>query len=84
MRLSWTQTGEESLAQIERDLRSFSAQSAQTWVRRIRRAAQTTVDLPRRNRIVPEIGSDEFRELFVGRYRLWYRIATRSRASKCS
>jgi hypothetical protein len=24
--------------------------------------------------MVPEIGHDEFRELFVGRYRLWYRI----------
>jgi plasmid stabilization system protein ParE len=74
LKLVWTETGEQSLEQIYDRLRGYSDQAASVWMARIRRTARTIVDYPRRGRVIPEVGEDHFRELFVGRYRLWYRI----------
>lgn len=55
-------------------MRTFSEDAAKTWVKRIRQAVKDARASPRRYRVVPEMNEESIRELFVGRYRVWYRI----------
>ena len=44
------------------------------WGQRIAARAEAVARLPRSGRKVPEYGRDDVREVFVGRYRIVYRI----------
>lgn len=61
---------EEAAEYIARDSRVYAA----TLVRRAHRMARSLATLAERGRIVPEFNDPDRRELFVGNYRLLYRI----------
>jgi toxin ParE1/3/4 len=77
LKVSWSETGDESMDQLRAYFARFSEASARSWVRRIRAAASSAAVFPRSHRIVPELGDDRIRETFVYRYRIWYEIFDR-------
>jgi len=74
LRLTWSDTSIESVAQLEEHLLRFSRSSATRWVNRIRASARDAARFPRSHRVVPEVGEEHIREFFVGPYRVWFRI----------
>ncbi len=73
-RLIWTEPAwldlEQSADYIARDSPSY----AESFVQRIRSAAESLRNLPRLGRVVPELGDEITRELLVDNYRLIYEI----------
>jgi plasmid stabilization system protein ParE len=74
VRVTWSDTGDESVDAIERYLSQFSEDLARQWVVRIRAALATAALDPRSRRKVPEVNDDHIREALIGPYRAWYRI----------
>ena len=74
MRVTWSDTSDESVDDIERYLGRFSEDLARQWVARIRAAVATAALDPRSRRKVPEVNDDRIRQALIGPYRAWYRI----------
>jgi len=73
-RLTWTEQGSSDLdgfgSYIARDSRVYTAD----FVRRVRAAARSLLEMAERGRIVPEYRDASLRELIVGNHRLVDRI----------
>lgn len=74
MKLIWSPTAEESLADIEAYLLRHSEATAALWMKRIKDAAEGARNLPRKHRRVPEVNSGAMQEVIVDPYRIWFRI----------
>jgi addiction module RelE/StbE family toxin len=48
--------------------------AARSWVERLRQRALRAAETPRAGRIVPEIGRNDVREIFLRTYRIVYRV----------
>jgi len=74
LRVRWTESAwrdlEEVADYIARDSRHYAA----AFVAEARDAARSLALFARRGRVVPELGDDSLREIFVSRYRLIYRV----------
>lgn len=72
--LIWTEPAWCDLEQTADYIAQDSPNYAEAFVYRVRSAAESLRDLPRRGRIVPELGDEITRELLIGNYRLMYEI----------
>ncbi len=73
MRVLWTEQAFLRLGEIEDFLAAYDPQRAARLVARLIERAATLSRFPRLGRLLPEIPSEELRELIEGRYRIVYR-----------
>jgi toxin ParE1/3/4 len=53
------------------------AATARSWVERLRACGARAAENPRAGRIVPEIGREDVREIFLRSYRIVYRVTAK-------
>ena len=75
----WTETALKDLDQAAEFIARDSKFYAAACVREARQAARSLKRFVERGRVVPEVGKPEIRELFVGQYRLVYKIESANR-----
>lgn len=73
-RVVWTEPARRDLLETAEYIASDSPTYAVAFVARIRRAARSLTELPRRGRIVPELGDEMVRELLPGNHRMIYEL----------
>lgn len=74
MEVSWTRHALASLDEVFQFIAQDSPEAARRWVARLARRAETAADMPLAGRIVPELGRDDVREIFLRTYRIVYRV----------
>jgi addiction module RelE/StbE family toxin len=75
--VTWSPQVRDDLNEIAAYIARDSSRYAAAVISRILVAGRTLEYLPWRGRIVPELGLDDYREIFVHGYRLIYRIEDR-------
>ena len=70
----WSETTSVALDEVVAYIAQNSPQAAISLLERALRGAANLLTLSERGRIVPEMNDPAVREVFVGRYRLLYRI----------
>lgn len=73
-RVVWTDRARRDLLETAKYIAQDSRTYAAVFVRRIRNAARSLNELPRRGRVVPELGDERVRELLPGNHRLIYEL----------
>ena len=73
-RIVWTEQSAQDLEHIAEYIALGSVKYAKLTVRKIRTSANVLKQQPLTGRIVPEINSNEIRELIIGNYRLIYQV----------
>jgi len=72
--VTWAESAVTSVAEEAEYIAKDSPSYAATLIDMAEKAAESLFQFPNRGRSVPEYGDDTIRELFVGRYRLIYRV----------
>lgn len=72
--LRWTEAALADLTEITQYIARDSSHYASDVAQRILDAAQSLRQFAGRGRVVPEYGDPNVRELFIGNYRLIYRV----------
>lgn len=62
------------LDDIEEYIARDNPMAAESWIRRLLEKVERAAESPRAGRIVPEIGDEDLREVFLKTYRIVYRI----------
>jgi toxin ParE1/3/4 len=78
MELIWTLRAQKDLIEIGEYIAKDKSASARKWVEKLRDHARVAKEMPMAGRMVPEIGRDDIREVFVKSYRIVYLIKTNS------
>lgn len=73
--VTWSVPALRDLEEVRDYIARDSEYYAAGFVRRIVETAQSLGELPRRGRVVPELGDDDIRETIVGAYRLVYEVS---------
>lgn len=71
-RVIWTEPGWSNVEAAAEYIAQDSPRYASVLVREARDAARSLATLAKRGRVVPEIGDDSIRELFVANHRFIY------------
>ncbi|MBL9013211.1 MAG: type II toxin-antitoxin system RelE/ParE family toxin [Myxococcales bacterium] len=74
MKASWTEGAELELYEIGDYIAADNVEAAVAWIERLRARADAVARMPRSGRVVPELDVEDLREVFVGTYRLIYRV----------
>ena len=74
MKILWTQTAIDRVTEIHDYIKTDSPISAQKWVELILEKILKLQSLPKIGRKVPEINSENVRELIYNNYRIIYKI----------
>lgn len=74
MRVRWTNRAASDLLAIGDHIANDKPAAARAWVERLRERAAGIAEAPRAGRVVPELGRDDVRELFLRSYRIVYRV----------
>jgi len=74
MKLRWTSRASNDLIKIQRHIAKDKPGAAKAWVEKLRRRARLAASEPTAGRTVPEFGQDDLREVFLGAYRIVYRV----------
>ena len=74
MKLRWTARARADLLEITRYIADDDPSAAARWARNLRARARNAARMPRAGRVVPEMHSQNLREVIVGNYRLVYRV----------
>ncbi len=74
MNASWTTRAELELQQIADHIADDDQVAAFTWVQRLVKRADAVSRMKLSGRVVPELGRDDIREVFVGAYRIMHRV----------
>lgn len=74
MRLRWTRPAQIDLREIRAWIARDSRRNADRFVARIRKTVSRLGKFPRSGAMVPDFESPDLREVFVGEYRVIYRI----------
>ncbi len=77
MKISWSPLAMERLEEVFEYISGDIIYAAQKMVERIFDKVETLPQNPMRGRMVPEANREEIREVFVGEYRIIYRIETK-------
>jgi plasmid stabilization system protein ParE len=72
--IRWTPQAADDLEAICLFIARDSPQLAAAFADRVLRATDRLANFPRSGRIVPELGSENIREIIVGNYRVIYRV----------
>lgn len=73
-RILWSARARRDLIEIRRFIAQDNPTAADRWIERLRRRAREAADFPNSGRIVPELGRNDVREVFVRNYRIVYRL----------
>jgi toxin ParE1/3/4 len=74
VRLIWTEKALNDLEEIKNYITRDSSYYAENVVTKIREKINSLKKFPEKGRIIPEIEDNNYREIFLWRYRLMYRI----------
>lgn len=74
MKLRWTERAANDLLAIGDYIAADKPAAARSWVEKLRQRAVKASRMPRTGRVVPEIGRDDVREVFLRTYRIVYRV----------
>lgn len=74
MRVRWTRRALQDLEAIGDFIAEDNPAAARRWVARLRTRARKAAPVPQAGRKVPEIERDDVREVFLGSYRIMYRV----------
>jgi toxin ParE1/3/4 len=74
MRVRWSGRALHDLRSIAAYISKDNPTAARRWVARLRERAQKIIPFPHAGRRVPEYERDDVREVFLGNYRIIYRI----------
>ncbi len=74
MKLRWTDHARRDLLAIGRYIARDNPQAARRWSERLRERARQAAENPLAGRVVPELGRDDVREVFLRSYRIVYRV----------
>ena len=77
-RIVWTRRARENLRSIRDYVASDSPRSADRFVERVLDCVNRVAQFPDAGAVVPEFPDGTVREIFVGAYRIVYRIGERS------
>ena len=72
MRLRWTDRAKQDLLEIGEYIARDNRTVARGWVQRLRERARKAAETPLAGRVVPELGREDVREVFLGSYRIVY------------
>jgi len=73
-RVAWTEVAWRDLERVADYLAEDSPAYAAALVRRVRDAARSLTEMPKRGRVVPEMDHEAVRELILSSYRLIYEV----------
>jgi len=74
MKLRWSERSVNDLIAIQRYIAKDNPQTAKKWVAKLRQRAKSAADTALAGRIVPEFNQNDIREVFLGNYRIVYRV----------
>jgi toxin ParE1/3/4 len=74
MKLHWSERSVNDLIDIQGYIAQDNPQTAKKWVAKLRQRARNAADAALAGRIVPEFNQNDIREVFLGNYRIVYRI----------
>ncbi|MBW3564073.1 MAG: type II toxin-antitoxin system RelE/ParE family toxin [Acidobacteria bacterium] len=77
-RIVWAESAVTALIEAAEYIAQDSVVYAAALVNGAEKAAESLVSFPLRGRVVPEFGDPELRDLFVGSYRLMFRVTDES------
>jgi addiction module RelE/StbE family toxin len=77
VKVRWSHRSRQDLREIGAFIRRDNPAAARRWVHRLQEQARKAATLPRSGRVVPEVELDNIREVFLGNYRIVYRILER-------
>ena len=78
MKLRWTGPALKDLDQIRRFIAEDNIRAARRWTQQLRARARKVADMPYSGRIVPEVGSEDIREIIEGNYRIIYQVTEKA------
>jgi toxin ParE1/3/4 len=74
LKVRWSPRALRDLREIGRYIDRDSPEAARRWVGRLQGRARSAATAPRAGRVVPEFERQEIREVFLGNYRIVYRL----------
>ena len=74
MRIIWSPLAVERAAEIAEYISRDNPTAAEKWIDTVFSKVEQLKSFPESGRIVPEINSNDFRELIYGNYRIIYRV----------
>ena len=74
MRLRWSDHARRDLLAIGRYIARDKPQAARGWIEQLRKRARQAAENPPAGRVVPELGRDDVREVFLRSSRIVYRV----------
>ena len=74
MKLRWTDHARRDLLAIGRYFARDNPHAARRWVEQLRERARHAAENPLAGRVVPELGRDDVREVFLQSYRIVYSV----------
>ena len=77
MKFVWTQRARADLLAIGDYIAEDNPRAARRWVDKLRDRARKAAQMPGAGRMVPEVGSQDVREVFVRTYRIVYKVRQR-------
>lgn len=75
MAVVWTERSRDDLVGIFRFIAADDRRAAERWLARLVAQAEAAATAPLGGRVVPELGRDDIREVFLRSYRIIYRVA---------
>ena len=79
VQINWTFQAKDDLKAIAEYIKLDSAQYAKLQIIKIKTLTQILKSFPQTGRIVPEIESEQIRELIEGSYRIIYKVISETR-----
>jgi len=74
VKVRWSSRSLKDLREIGDFIRRDNPAAARRWVHSLQERARKAASLPRAGRVVPELDLDNVREVFLGNYRIVYRL----------
>ena len=74
MKLRWSDRARRDLLAIGRYIASDKPDAARHWIEQLRERARLAAESPLAGRVVPELGREDVREVFLRSYRNVYRV----------
>lgn len=74
MKLRWSERSVNDLIAIQRYIAQDNPKTAKKWVAKLRQRARHAAETALAGRIVPEFNQKDIREIFLGNYRIVYRV----------
>jgi toxin ParE1/3/4 len=78
MKLRWSERAVNDLIAIQQYIAQDNPQTAKAWVAKLRQRARNAANTALIGRIVPEFNQSDIREVFLGSYRIVYRVGNES------